>query len=256
MPFDDGTTLDLPNSFAIAMDPALVKQAWEKCGYYPATWASLLSAKLWHEMFVNNDGNADDGNDPCSSLLQQMEIQNAQVFYELKERGFALAENLKRSVNQVSVAWQDGQCVVTHQNTKAHRLKLMWISHAGEWFKQTNGGLPMNDDDDAIMALEMQCLSQVAEWLEKKKKTVTSAWEQGESASAVLEAKGNNPCSTLAIQILYLKTNTNLNLMFNARRYSDVISYSCSDTHITVTRACDWWDISNYTSDKLAVLYL
>jgi hypothetical protein len=55
-------------------------------------------------MFVNNDGNADDGNDPCSSLLQQMEIQNAQVFYELKERGFALAENLKRSVNQVSVA--------------------------------------------------------------------------------------------------------------------------------------------------------
>jgi hypothetical protein len=39
----------------------------------------------------------------------------------------------------------------------------MWISHAGEWFKQTNGGLPMNDDDDAIMALEMQCLSQVAE---------------------------------------------------------------------------------------------
>ena len=38
----------------------------------------------------------------------------------------------------------------------------MWISHAGEWFKQTNGGLPMNDDD-AIIALEMQRLTAVVE---------------------------------------------------------------------------------------------
>jgi hypothetical protein len=68
----------------------------------------------------------------------------------------------------------------------------MWISHAGEWFKQTNGGLPMNDDD-AIIALKMQRLSHVAQQLEKKKKTFAAVLEKAELANAVLEAKGNNP---------------------------------------------------------------
>jgi hypothetical protein len=108
MPFDDGTTLDLPNSFAIAMDPALVKVAREKCGYYPATRASLQSANLRHEMYVDNNGNADNSSDPCSSLLHQMELQNEQAVNELTARGFALARNLKRSVIHVSAARQEG----------------------------------------------------------------------------------------------------------------------------------------------------
>jgi hypothetical protein len=107
--------------------------------------------------------------DPCSSLLHQIEIQNDQAVNELTERDFTLAGNLKRSVIHMTAEQQESRCVTTQPNMKARRLKPMWISHAGEWFKQTNGGLPMNDDD-AIIALEMQRLSQVTEQLEKKRR--------------------------------------------------------------------------------------
>jgi hypothetical protein len=162
MPFaEDGSTLDLPNSFALAMDPDLVQRARVKCGYIPATRASLQSAKLRHEMFVDGDGNVNDNLDPYSSILQQVELQNEQAVTGLTEQGYELAKNLKRSVRQVNAARQEARCVVTIPNTRARREKLVGISHAGEWFKQTNGGLPMNGDD-AIIALEMQRLKGVA----------------------------------------------------------------------------------------------
>ena len=67
----------------------------------------------------------------------------------------------------------------------------MGIRHAGEWFKVTDGGAPLNCDD-AILALERERIAQEKKKLEKFKKYGATREKEINEAKAVMQKKGKS----------------------------------------------------------------
>ena len=67
-------------------------------------------------------------------------------------------------------------------------VDLVGISTAGQWFRKTNGGIPMNCNE-AIMALELETLKSMKEKLAKQKKDVQGRKKQLTDGRNVLRLK-------------------------------------------------------------------
>jgi hypothetical protein len=189
--FNDGTSLDFPNNFVQGLSPACLERARLKCGYIPATRVALKSDKLRHELFLNSQGEIDEDADPLGMMLDQLEKQNHKVEEELAERGFFLAKNLKRSISRISATRREARSTKTLPNTRERQKALMGISTAGEWFKITNGGVPMNCDD-AIIALELSRLVDIGKKLASKKKELLKRKDQIQAGERIIATKGSD----------------------------------------------------------------
>ena len=73
---------------------------------------------------------------------------------------------------------------------KYNRLKerLMYVQKAGEFFKVTNGGAPMNCDN-ALISIEMEYITAQKNKLEKKMKESFALGKEVELAIAVMRSK-------------------------------------------------------------------
>ena len=175
------------------MSAKAIASARKKCGYVPATRASLKSNKLRHELIETPQGEIDlDSVDPTSLLLHNIELLNHQMVARLEGKGYTLAKDLKRSASRVSAAAVTSrQNAVTEPGTTARQKLLMKATTAGSFFKVTNGGIPMNCDD-CLIALEMKCYEKDIAKLEKQKANAGSYKKLEDNADEVLQKKGSD----------------------------------------------------------------
>ena len=109
----------------------------------------------------------------------------------LKSQGYELAHLLERKIKTVSKEQQEARTAcLTMPNTKDRREKIKKVSHAGDWFRVTNGGDFLNCDD-AIIVIEIKRLEAKKARLTKKKKATTDREGQIRKAHEVIADRGD-----------------------------------------------------------------
>jgi hypothetical protein len=146
--------IELIPAYDEAFLPEKIQHAIDKCGYAPATWNSLNSERICHEAVLDENGNADDVADPLGTMLGMLQQNNVAAVKFLEEKGYLKASLLKWSVITVTsnqVTSREGAWAVRH--SREHQDNLMNALTAGDHFRATNGGEPMNSTD-ALLAME------------------------------------------------------------------------------------------------------
>ncbi|CAB9531097.1 unknown protein [Seminavis robusta] len=187
----DGSTVELVDAFSEAMDAAHIHKAMDKCGYCPSTRVALKSSQIRHEVIESEDGGIDEDADPYGALLDELERKNRQAIEALHLNGYDLADNLRRSINRVTVNQVRGRAsTITEPNSRERQeaIQKVGTSTAGGWFHVTNGGAPMTCDD-ALIAFARKDQEKQARELEKKKEKWESFQEVTAAAQQVLQQK-------------------------------------------------------------------
>ena len=159
----DGSSIELEPAFDMALDEDHLQRAKEKCGYLPSTRAALKSVKVRHEVVVgtgrssndDDDGSVDSNYmaDPIAELYESIEDLNRSACMILTNSGYKLASKLQLTLRKVQPNQVQGrQSVLTVANTLQRHDLLMKVVTAGKYFHVTNGGVPMNSNDEALIA--------------------------------------------------------------------------------------------------------
>jgi hypothetical protein len=165
--FPDGSKLTLEPAFDLAFDKEHILRACAKCGYLPSTRAALRSPRIRHETVVGEDGIIDLETDPLGSLYETTERFNHEACNLLIAEGYLLASKLKIAVKRVTAAQTRGRNqALTLPNTRERQDLLRDVATAGDFFRVTNGGGPMNSND-AIIAWAQKEMDDKAKQMEK-----------------------------------------------------------------------------------------
>ena len=170
-----GSFIRLDNAFALGFTKSRLESAMKKCGYVPATRAALESGKLRHELVLNKEGETDEDLNDVSMAKAILEIEkmNHDAVEKLEEKGYSLANTLKRSLKKKSPSSsvEIEQHQTTVPGTSEHQRALSKASSQGKHFKVTDGGAPMNTDD-CMIAAELKEWEKERVLLEKKKESI------------------------------------------------------------------------------------
>ena len=107
-----------------------------------------------------------------AKAIIQIQQMNHDTVKSLEDKGYSLANSLKRSVKKKKDSSSAGEVkqTITVPGTTEHQRALAKAStHQGRHFKVIDGGAQMNTDD-CMIALELREWDREKELLEKKKK--------------------------------------------------------------------------------------
>jgi len=184
---DDGTEVVLESAFDMAFTPELIKRAYKKCGYCPATRNALDSNQIRHEIVMDEEGEVDDEADPYGRLLSLIEERNHEACAFLTMAGYD-ATLLRRSVRRVTANQTRGRAAtVTEPNTRERQDALTEVSTAGQFFQVTGGGGPGNSSDVLIARARKRILVD-SEKLQKKKEAYETFATIEAEGRAILES--------------------------------------------------------------------
>ena len=189
---NDGSVLVLDDAFNVAFTPTLIEKACQKCGYAPATRNALLSKKVCHKVVMTEDGHIDLEADPYGKLLEELEKQNTDACRALVSADYKKATVLERKIRRISAKQVRGRNETrTLVNTRERQELLEGVATAGQFFRVTNGGGPMNSNDVLIAQARKQ-MTKDADKLQKQKERLTEYVALEVNAKTVIESQ-NGP---------------------------------------------------------------
>jgi hypothetical protein len=158
------------------------------CNVGPATRNALTSSRIRHEAVFSENGELDEEADPYGALLLELETQNHKACDRLVQMwGHTSANTIcRRDINRISERQTEARMsVVTLPHTRERQELLTLATRAGDWFRVTNGGGPMNCSD-ALLGIITKNLDEELEKLEQKRADCWKLVEKKAAADAVL----------------------------------------------------------------------
>jgi hypothetical protein len=187
----DGSQLQLKNAYKLAFTAEKIRRARVKCGYCPATRNALMSDRIRHEVYMNDNG-VDEERDPLGVLYDELEKQNHDVVDALVSKGYTSAIHLRRCIDRISARQVEGrESVSTEPHTREHQDLLMRASTAGQFFRATQGGGALNCSD-ALLGYARRDMHDKADVMEKKKKDALKYEKDARHGWTIYDRKPNH----------------------------------------------------------------
>ena len=226
-------SIELPFSYITGLSRANLQSSRRKCGYWPATRASLFSDQVAVDLLLEepSSGNTsadedglseEDLVDPFQSLLKETRDLNHEVVERLVRKGYKLAVEAKRNLEEVNAddVQSAMELVYTEPHTRERQDQLQTVSRAGQFFKYTFGGDILNSSD-FLIAMERKSMKKEYEKLKKRKQLVLSYHND------------IVPAARLVFEKSYHKWTTQN--FFHAIKYKQGIDVSCKEEKIVTS---------------------
>ena len=213
----DGSTVELENSFTKAFTSDHLKSAREKCGYCPCSREALHNQRCRLDVDQESQGSMSDnfhqdtdnvallaylkeeeekllrnepGEDSYKRLLREIQKLNNDSVITLNQNGFSKAVMLTKKIMEDVMAADDSTpSTTTISGTRQRQDLLEKATSAGRFFRYTDGG----DDytcDDMLYALERTEMKKVALEMEKQKNAIVERLELNEGAKSIMSSGG------------------------------------------------------------------
>jgi hypothetical protein len=136
----------------------------------------------------SENGKLDEEADPYGALLLELEIQNHGACDRLVQNwDYASANTIcRRDINRISEGQTEGRMsTATLPHTRERQDALTRATRAGDWFRVTNGGGPMNCSDALLGIITKNWDEEVAD-LKKKREDCLKLADKKAAADAIL----------------------------------------------------------------------
>lgn len=186
---EDGTVVELENSYLNGLTREKIKRAKDKCGYHPSTHAALSNERI--RISIGEEDAPNECPDPYGELCATLEAQNKKDVEFLEQRGYKKASTLRRELLRVTTEQSEGRerGVSFPDGSRELQDALAKTKRPGEFFRLTNGGAPMNCDMVLIGKARQEML-RLADKEEARKHKIEAWQKHREVAYAIFETDG------------------------------------------------------------------